>query len=307
MDIYDTIIIGVGPAGLSAGMYAGRFKLKTLIFGSDFGGSAGTAGVIYNYPGVKNIDGYDLVKTMKEQAIENGAIFIDENVSQVEKEGELFKVFVDDKIYLSKTLILATGSERKKLDIANEKEFEGKGVHYCVTCDGPAYVDKNIAIIGGGYAAVKNAILASQYAKKVYILARGKELKAEAIMLDALEKIGEKIEVVTDIKVEELKGDNKLEGIILSKEIDGSNELKLDAIFVEIGSSPSNQIAKSLGITLDEKGYVITDSNTRTNVDGIFVIGDLSNLFGSFKQNITAAAMGALSANSAYQYIKGLK
>lgn len=307
MDIFDVIIVGVGPAGLSAGMYAGRFNLKTLVLGSDFGGYASKAGIIYNYPGVKDIDGYDLSKTIKEQALENGVKFIDENVSSVEKEGALFKVCADGIYYFSKTVVLATGSERKKLGLPKEKELEGRGVHYCVTCDGPVYVGKTIAIAGGGYAAAKSAILASQYAKKTYILIRGKEIKAEHAIQEIIKKAGEKIEIITDIKIDSIKGEDKIESVILSREINGSKELKLDAVFVEIGSLPSNSIAQSLGVALDERGYVITDPFTNTNVPGVFVAGDLSNLFGDFKQNITAAAMGALSANSAYQFVKNAK
>lgn len=302
-DTYDLIILGAGPAGLSAAIYAGRFKMKTLVIGQDFGGEVSRIGKIWNYPGIKGVDGYDLMKTMKEQASENGVMFSDEEIIRIERDGDILKIFTEKEEIHSSSIILATGLERRKLGLLKEKELTGKGVHYCVTCDGPVYVGKTIAMVGGGDAAAKGAILASEYAKKVYLIVRGKELKSEPISLENIKKLGDKVETLYETEIKEIVGKEKLEKVILDR-AGKKEELSVDGLFVEIGSTPNNLFTKSLGISLDEKGYVVSDSLMATNVPGIFVAGDLAGLFGHFKQIITSAATGAIAANSVYQYLK---
>ncbi len=310
--IYDLIIIGTGAAGLSAGLYAGRYKMNTLIIGDPFGGETAKAGFIWNYPGAKGVDGYDLMRMMEAQAKDVGAEIIEGRVTKAEKEGHCFKIFVGstgsprvgDKEYSSKTLILTNGAERRRLGLSNEKELGNKGVHYCVTCDGPVYGGKVVAMVGGGDAAVKGVNLLSQYAKKIYLLVRGKELRAEPVNQEEMKSLGDKVEVFYETAVTEIVGKDKLEKIILSKSSNGSSELVIDGLFVEIGADPDREFSNSLKIETDERGYIVVDKEMKTNIDGIFAAGDATNFFGGFKQIVTAAAMGAVAATSAYQDAK---
>ncbi len=302
--MYDLIIIGSGAAGLAAAVYAGRYKIKTLVVGKQFGGETSTAATIWNYPGILAIDGYDLMTKMREQAQKLEAEIVEGDVVKVEKQAHCVSVFDSfGKEYQSKTLIFALGTERRKLGLPNEKDLTGKGVHYCVTCDGPLYSNRTIAIVGGGDASVKGANLAAVYAKKVYLLTREKELRAEPFNLEQMKALGNKVEVVYESEVKEIipkKGGIGLEKIIL--ETSGkSGELKIDGLFVEIGALPNIELAKQLGVELDDKGYIKVDNFMQTNIDGVFAAGDTTNLFGSFKQDITAAAQGAMAATSVFK------
>ncbi|MDO8493623.1 MAG: FAD-dependent oxidoreductase [bacterium] len=304
--VYDLIIIGSGAAGLSAGIYAGRYKMKVMIISQEFGGESATGGTFYNYPGTGPIDGYELMKKMKEQAKDVGVEFFDGKVSEVKREGHCFAVVATPGSkppveYPARTIILANGAERRRLGLPNEKELGARGVHYCVTCDGPVYSGKTIAMIGGGDAAVKGVNLAAEFVKKIYLLVRGSEIKAEPINYEEMKKLGDKVEILLNTEVKELVGKDKLEKLILSTPYNGSNELIVDGAFVEIGALPNTALAKSLGVITDERGYIVVDNTMKTNVDGVFAAGDTVNFFGSFKQAITAAAMGSVAATSAYQ------
>lgn len=299
--IYDLTIIGSGAAGLSAGIYAGRYRMKVAIFSGEFGGETAKAGDIENYPGFKSIDGYELMEKMREQAQTLGIEYIDEKVTTIKRAGHCFEVTAGNNAYQSSAIILAVGAERKHLGLPNEKELTGRGVHYCVTCDGPVYGGKTIAMIGGGDASVKGVNLAAEYVNKVFLIVRGKEVVAEPINHEQMKKFGDKVEVILETEVKELVGKGKLEKLVLSKPYHGSTDLVIDGVFVEIGAKPSVDLAKSLGVELDEYGYIKTDNMMRTNIDGAFAAGDIVNHFGRFKQNITAAAMGAVAATSAYE------
>jgi thioredoxin reductase (NADPH) len=301
--MYDLIIIGTGASGLSAAVYAGRYKMKTLVIGKEFGGETSTAWIISNYPGLPEIDGYELMTRMRDQAKSNGAEVVEGEVTKIVKQGHCISVFAGSTEYQSKTLIFALGTERRKLGLPNEKDLVGKGVHYCVTCDGPLYTGKTIAIIGGGDASVKGANLAGVYAKKIYLVTREKELRAEPINYDMMKKLGDKVEVIFDSQVKEIVP--KSAGLGLDKIVlttagkDG--DLKIDGLFVEIGALPNVDLAKSIGVELDDRGYIKVDNFMQTNIDGVFASGDTTNHFGPFKQDITAAATGAMAATSAFK------
>ncbi len=301
--MYDLIIIGTGASGLSAAIYAGRYKMKTLVIGKEFGGETSTAWIISNYPGLPEIDGYELMTRMRDQAKTTGAEILEGEVSRIVKQGHCISVFVGENEYQGKTLIFALGTERRKLGLSNEKSLVGKGVHYCVTCDGPLYTGKTIAIVGGGDASVKGANLAGVYAKKVYLITREKELHAEPINYDMMKKLGDKVDVIYDSQVEEIVSKSSglgLEKIVLNTG-GKSGELKIDGLFVEIGAVPNVELAKSIGVELDERGYIKVDNFMQTNIDGVFAAGDTTNHFGAFKQDITAAATGAMAATSAFK------
>lgn len=301
---YDLIIVGSGAAGLSAALYAGRYLMKVLVVGGEFGGETAKAGVIWNYPGAKGVDGFELMLTMKAQAEEVGATFDDGKVEKIEKNGDRFKVTVAGTTYTGKTLFLGMGAERRRLGLPNEKELTGRGVHYCVTCDGPVYTGKTIAMVGGGDASIKGVNLAAQFAKKIYLICREDKITAEPINYAEMQKLGDKVEVFFQTEVKEIIGTDHFQKAILSKEVNGSNELVVDALFVEIGAMPNTELPGTLGVALDKGGYIVVDMLMNTNVEGVFSGGDATNVFGRFKQTITAAATGSVAATSAYEYLK---
>ncbi len=298
--IYDLIIIGSGAAGFGAAIYGGRYRMKVLVIGNEFGGETAKAGSIENYPGFLSIDGFELMDTMKKQAENLKVETLDAEVTEIVREEHCFEVTANNAAYQTHEIIFAVGAERRRLGLPNEKELTGRGVHYCVTCDGPVYSGKTIAVAGGGDASVKGAILAAEYVNKVFLIVRGKEVAAEPINLERMKKLGDKIEVLLETEVKEIVGKQKLEKLLLSKPFKDSDNLVVDGLFVEIGAIPNIELAKSLGVELDERGYIKVDNMMKTNLDGVFAAGDAVNHFGSFKQDITAAAMGSVAATSAY-------
>ena len=297
---YDIVIIGSGAAGLGAALYAGRYRMKVIVVSKEFGGETASAGTIENYPGAPSVDGYELMEVMKKQAKDLGVQFVDSEVMAITRQEHCFEIKTQKVTYQTHEVIFAVGAERRRLGLPNEKELTGKGVHYCVTCDGPVYGGKTIAMVGGGDASVKGAVLAAEYVNKIYLLVRGKEVMAEPINLDRMKNLGDKIEVLLETEVKEIVGTTKLEKLKLSKEFNGSDELVVDGVFVEIGAIPNVELAKSIGVELDGHGYIKVDNMMKTNIDGIFAAGDTVNHFESFKQDITAAATGAVAATSAY-------
>jgi thioredoxin-disulfide reductase len=306
-NVFDLISIGSGAAGLAAAVYAGRYRMSVLVFGVDFGGYTSIAGPIENYPGYKEIDGFDLMIKMKEQAEALGTVIKDERVVMVKRQDGCFIVTTEKgEDYCASTILIATGSEHRQLGLPNEKELTARGVHYCATCDGPAYTGKVVAMVGGGDGSVKGANLTAEYASKIYLIVRGKEVKAEPINFEHMKKLMEdgKIELILENEVARIIGTTKLEKVVLKKEFNGSTDLVVDGLFVEIGSAPRNELAASIGVELDSRGYIQTTPMMETNIPGVFAAGDVINLFGSFKQDITSAAMGAVAATSAYGYYK---
>ncbi len=288
---------------MSAGMYAARYQLNTVVMGKELGGETTTAWTIENYPGFKAIDGFELVQKMKEQTEANGVQVLEGEVTAIRRDGGCFTITSSRGEYQAKTVILANGTLRRHLNLPKEKELTGKGIHYCATCDAPLYKDRTIAIVGGGDASVKGANLAKSYSSKVYLIVRGEKLVGEPVNLAALEG-APNVEVLYQTSVKEIVGEQKFEKIILSKEYQGSTELVIDGLFIEVGADPNNELAKQLGCELDEKRYLKVDHRMNTTVDGVFGAGDSTNFFGSFKQVITAAAQGAVAATSAYQYVQ---
>lgn len=304
--VYDLIIIGSGAAGLSAALYAGRYRMRTLVIGDVFGGYTTIAGPIENYPGYSKIDGFDLMMNMKEQVSELAIEIQDDRVTELKKEdGGCFSVkTLAGKEYFANTLIIATGTEHRRLGLPNEKELTAKGVHYCVTCDGPLYKDRTIAVVGGGDSSIKGVNLAAEFAKKIYIIVRGNKIIAEPINYERLKKLGEQVEIIFETEIKEIHGKEKFEKVVLSKPFNGSTDLAVDGLFIEVGLIPRTELITMLGIELDQRKYAKADTMMRTNVAGAFVAGDIFNLFEGFKQDITAAAMGAVAATSAYEYYK---
>ena len=305
---YDTIIIGAGAAGLSAGIYAARYQMKTLILSQEFGGETAQAGMIENWPGDKEVEGFKLIFRFRDHALASGAEIVHAGAASVIRDGDMFIVTdTTGATHTAKTLILAQGSKRRRLGLPNEDALTGRGVHYCVTCDGPVYGGKEIAVVGGGDASVKGILLAAQYASKIYLLVRGTELHAEPVNIEHMKALGDKVEILYETEVKEIVGTDTLEKLVLTKAHNGSVDLLVAGMFVEIGAVPDTDIAKSLGVELDEYGYVKTDCMMKTNVSGVSAAGDLVNHFGHFKQVITASATGTAAATAAFEYVKNKK
>jgi len=302
--IYDLIVIGTGPAGLTAALYACRRSLKTLVIGQTMGGQAILPACVENYPGFGKTDGVTLVKEWQSQTVAAGAEIKAGLVEEIEQEDDGFEIELENGAeYKAKAVILATGRTPRKLSVPGETEFTGKGVAYCATCDAPLFTDKDVAVIGGGNAAVDAAILLAGVAKKVYLIHHNDQFKAEAALLHKLETLTN-VEKALHTEVKEIIGRNFVEQIKISQTSD-KGELRLDVqgVFVEIGGAANTDFVKDF-VKLNDKQEIVIDAHNQTSVKGVFAAGDATTV--PFKQMIVAAGEGAKAALSAYNYIQGL-
>jgi len=299
---YDLIIIGGGPAGMTAGIYAGRLGLKTLLITKSFGGQiAKKAVAIENYPGFESIPGIELVQKM-EKHLKTQKINIEINeVRKIEKKEHDFLVFAKKKEFQAKAVILATGADPRPLEVPGEKEFIGKGVSYCSICDGPMFKDKVVAIIGGGNAGFETAIFLAKIAKKIYILEYGPEVKAFQANQETVKKTG-KAEIITNADLKEIKGDKFVSSIVYKdSKTKKEKTLKIEGIFVEVGYQPATSYVKRL-VDFNERDEIKVEFETcQTKTPGLFAAGDLN--VGAIKQIVTAAGEGAKAAIAAYNYL----
>jgi thioredoxin reductase (NADPH) len=303
-NIYDVAIIGAGPAGLSASIYASRYKLKNIVFGKQMGGTIADAHKVCNYPGVGDITGLELGSKMYEQAKKNGADMSYESVVSIEKEGDLYKLETDTKKeIIAKTIILATGTKRNKLAVPGEDEYLGKGVSYCATCDAMFYKDKVVGVVGGSNAATMAATMLASVAKQVYIIYRGTSLRGEPAWIDDVMS-KKNVEIILTTVVTEIEGEDRLERVKLSKEFNGSQYLDVDGLFIEIGSEPNADLPIKLGVELDEKHYIVVKDDQSTSMEGIWAAGDATTNSNKLQQVVTAVGEGAVAANSIYSYLK---
>jgi thioredoxin reductase (NADPH) len=307
MPKYDFLILGAGGTGLASAMYAARLGLKTLVLGSSHGtelpvgGVITTTDIVENFPGFKKISGIELTKRLEEQARSYKLVTIkEERVLELKKNKNYFFVKSNKGSYNTKAILFATGTKWRKLEIPGSREFENKGVSYCALCDGPLFKNKIVSVIGGSDSAVKEAILLSEYAKKVYIIARNR-IHPEIINLERL-KHNRKIEVIENTNVKEIKGKEVVKSILLDKFYKGKKEMKVDGIFVSIGHIPLSDLAENLKVKLNKEGEIkINHETTETNIKGIFAAGDVTDK--KFKQLITGVADGCAAAYYAYEYI----
>jgi len=298
MKIYDLIIIGAGPAGISAGIYARNFGLDCLIIGEEKGGLVNTAYKVENYPGIFGVSGKELSKRFIAHQKHLKIPFKRERAEKIIKTEDSFKILTSKDSHQAKAIILAFGTEFKKLDIKNIDKFEGKGVSY--RSDDSAFLFKNrsVAVIGGANAAAMSAIKISEKAKRVYVIYRKEKLRADAIWVQRINK-ARNIEVIYSANVVGLKGKDRLEKIIL----DNKKELEISSLLVEAGYAPSTYLIHDLEISSDEKGYIKTEKDQSTNISGIFAAGDITTGSNEFRQIVTAAAEGAIAALGALNYI----
>jgi thioredoxin-disulfide reductase len=300
--MYDLIIIGAGPAGFTAAIYATRREMKTLIISKNIGGQIIWANDIENYPGFKNISNFELINRLKEHSLSFGAELEEKEVLELKKNNDsTFSVYTKDKEYKAKTIILALGLIPKQLKVPGENEFNGKGISYCANCDGPFYRDKIVTVVGGGNSAFDAAEVMSKIAKKVYLINRSDKFRAFDVLVNKVKKI-ENIEIIINSKILQIKGDKKVEyikykNIKENKEID----LKTDGIFIEIGRKANTEIVNQF-IDKDDNGQIIVNQNLMTKTPGLFAAGDVVS--GVYKQIPIASGQGTVAALAAYQYLQ---
>ena len=311
--MYDLIIIGSGPAGLTAAIYAARYALNTLVIGSSPGGQVAESGRIENYPGFTRISGLELTQRMVEQVGGFGVEIVRGEVSSIRyhasgKEGRAvgFTIRTGENIYEARSLILAIGVEPRRLGVPGEEELIGKGVSYCALCDAPFYKGKVVAMIGGGDSALDGALELSEHAGKIYLINRSDRFRAKPDFVKRA-KENSKIEFVLETNVTRINGEGRVNSVTLDVPYNGQSELPVEGVFIEIGNVPDRELAESLGLDLDAVGYIKVSEDMSTNVEGVFAAGDTTTGSNGMKQIVTACAEGAIAARSAYHYVGGRK
>jgi len=300
---YDVAIIGGGPAGLGAAIYAARGGLRTVVFEKGlYGGQIVLTTEVENYPGFPHaVSGFELIEMMKQQAERFSAEFREEEVLGIGLEGLCKIIETDTAKYRAKSIVYATGAHPRKLNVPGEERLTGRGVSYCATCDGALYRDKTVAVIGGGDSAIEEAMFLTKFAKKVYIIHRRDKLRAvQVVQQRAFDNT--KIEFVWDTVVHEIQGAERVENIVLfNRKTEKPFDLAVDGVFIYVGILPNNHLVESR-IELDTAGFVLTDETMHTNIPGIFAAGDIIHKV--LRQVVTAVADGATAAFSAERWIQ---
>lgn len=302
---YDLVIIGSGPAGLSASVYASRYGLKNIVIGGVSGGLVTETHEIGNWLGTQKISGFEFAQKAVEHVKSLQAEIKTTEVDEIEKKGDDdFVLFLKNGEKLeARSVLLAMGTKHRHLGVAGEKEFSGKGVSYCATCDGFFYREKKVAVVGGSDSAASAALHLASIAEKVFLIYRKDKLRAEDFWVQSVLK-NEKIEVLYNTNIKEIKGNEKVEEIILDNSFENSDVLKIDGVFVEIGLEPNVNLVENLNIDLDEDGHIKIESDGRTTEKGIWAAGDITTGSDKFKQIVTAAAEGAIAASNISKYLK---
>lgn len=311
--VFDIVVVGLGPAASTAGLYSLRNNLKTLMIGETFGGATLVSGEIENWPGTVNTNGFELAEKFEQQISHydpNGASIKRSLVQKISKKDNLFSVLDKDGTeYLTKTVIYATGSESRKLNIPGEAEYRNKGVTYCATCDGPLYRGKDVVIIGGGNSAMKAALMMKQIAKSLTVVSINPKFTGEQISIKQLEKASAegKMRLIVNGKTAEIRGNGKFVDKIVVEHTDTGEkeEIAVQGVFVEIGLIPITGPVKELGLEFNRIGEIVADREMKTNIPGFFVAGDVSDL--RDKQIIVASGSGCTAALSAAEYVQNLE
>ena len=300
--MYDIIIIGGGPAGLTAALYACRANKKTLVIEKEtFGGQITFSPKVENIPGFISLTGNEFAEKLVEQVLEQGADV--ESCEAIEiRDGEIKTVVTDDGEFQGKSVIIATGAKHRMLGIDGEERYVGEGISFCAVCDGAFYKNKIVAVVGGGNSALQEAILLSDTAKKVYVVQNLDFFTGEKKLVEQLEQL-ENVEIILGVTVDSFVGDNELEGIVIKNSAGETRKLELDGLFVAIGLIPQNEAFKNV-VKLDGRGYAEVDESCETETKGIFVAGDCRTK--KIRQVTTAAADGAIAALAACDYVDGL-
>ncbi|MBN2153577.1 MAG: FAD-dependent oxidoreductase [Candidatus Lokiarchaeota archaeon] len=296
----DLAIIGGGPAGCTASIYATRYKLKHAMIADEFGGLMLNADVVENYPGFASIKGKELMGNFKAHLEALGGTAVQGRVESVAKRGRDFAVTTGTRSFLARSIIVATGSERRKLGVKGEEECaDGYGVSYCAICDAAFFKNRVTCVVGGSDSAAKEALVLSRVAKKVYVIYRKGKIRAEPAMAERVYTCGN-IEVIHNANVKEIVSDD--DGMVCKVVLDNGSELETRGVFIDVGFIPRSDLAKGLGVELNDVGEIVVDADCKTNVAGIFAAGDVTS--NTLKQAITAAADGARACWAAFQYVQ---
>ena len=299
--MYDTIIIGAGPAGMTAALYAARSNLKVaLIEGGLPGGQMNNTSDIENYPGYANISGPELAEKMFEPLENLGVEHLYGFVENIEDHGDVKKVITDNEEFETRTVIVATGSKHRLLGVPGEEELNSRGVSYCAVCDGAFFRDQDLLVVGGGDSAVVEAIFLTQFAKSVTIVHRRDELRAQKVLQDRA-FVNEKINFIWDSVVKEIKGENRVESVVIENVKSGQvTEQAFGGVFIYVGLDPVSDFVQELHIQ-DQAGWIVTDDHMKTSVAGVFAVGDVRQK--DLRQVTTAVGDGAIAGQEAYKYI----
>ncbi len=301
--IYDLIIIGGGPAGMTAGIYSARQKLHTLVITKEFGGQMTHKAVdIENYPGFEKISGFELIAKFEDQLKHKGVEVLNDEVAELKKDNNVFSVLTKEgKIIQSKAVIVATGAEPRRLEVKGEEEFLGRGVSYCTTCDGPLYNNKEVAIIGGGEAGFEAALFLNNYAKKIYILEYGDTVKCGKENQDKVCSVG-KATIITSAELKEIKGDDFVKQIVYKdRKTEEEKTLDVQGVFVQAGYEPATRFLKDMVELNGRKEVIVNFETFETKTPGLFAVGDVNSQ--KVKQIIVACGQGATAVVNAYKYI----
>lgn len=299
--MHDLVIIGGGPAGLSAAIYAIRYGLDVIVLEkNEISGQIASTDIVENYPGFTSINGMELMERFKEHALDAGVTIQSSEVLNVKNEGKIKIVSTDSGELEAKSVIIATGANPRHLGIPREEELIGRGVSYCATCDGPFFVNLNVVVVGGGDSAITDALILSKIAKKVYIVHRRDSLRAVKIMQDRAFSANN-IEFIWDTVVEEIVGSNNLEKVVLKNVKSGEvKEMQIDGVFIYVGIQPNTDF---VDVDKNQSGFIITNDRMETSADGIYAAGDCRET--SLRQVVTAAGDGAVAALATYEYVTG--
>jgi thioredoxin reductase (NADPH) len=303
MENWDLITIGAGPAGLTAGIYAGRSGLKTLILEEKMpGGETAVAPWVENYPGFEKISGPELIEKMVNHCKKFGAQINElEKAVSLDLKGEKKIVKTDKKSYSTPALIIATGTRHRPLNVPGEEKFQGRGVSYCALCDGAFFKDKKVIVVGGGNSAAMSACYLSSVAAEVKLVHRREQLRAEAAYLEDLKK--ENVEFLWNSEVKEIKGEGVVNSVVLQNNKTGEmKEITVEGVFVQVGEVPNTKFVKEAGVEVDKKGFIIIDAHQRTNRPGVFAAGDVTNE--PVKQIGTSVGQAIVAATEAFGYVK---
>ncbi len=309
---YPLVIIGAGPAGLTASIYASRYKIDNLVIGQAIGGLIFDSHKICNFPSEKEISGRDLVDKMRDHVEFLGAPILQDKALLIKKRDGQFEISTQlAKKVLSKSIILAIGTEYRKLNLSNgkelglkgEDEFLGKGVSYCATCDGMFYKDKVVAVVGGSDSANVSSLYLADIAKKVYQIYRRDKLRGETAWIDQILS-NSKIEVIYNRQLVGLKGEDKLEKVVLNEQYNGKKEISVDGLFIEIGTEPKSDLISELNLETDKGGYIKVNADQSTSQEGVWSAGDITIASNGFRQVITASSEGAIAADSVFKYLQ---
>ncbi|MEX2209510.1 MAG: FAD-dependent oxidoreductase [Patescibacteria group bacterium] len=303
-DRYDIAIIGAGPAGLAASVYASRYKLTNVVMGPELGGYVSTTHLVEDYLGFQSISGMDLAKHFGDHAkAYDEATLLPEKVTEVSRDGDLFHLKGWAGAELSaRAVLVGTGTEHNKLGVPGEKEFEGKGVSYCVTCDAAFFKDKRVAIVGGGDSGAKGALHLSEFAKEVFWIHRRDTFRAEPIWVDRV-KSKPNVTFVLSNSVTKVLGEQTVTGVTLDQSYEGKGEIAVDGLFVEIGSTPERAIPDMLGAKVDDGQFLIVNDHQRTSAERVWGAGDNTTASAMFRQIGTAVGEGSVAAGDVYEYL----